>query len=257
MSLEQELEMAAKTAIRRKGPSYPLKLALEKGLISGKILDYGCGVGADVEHLKSLGYDAVGYDPCYFPRMDVLKDETYDTVLCFYVLNVVFPDTREKILQDIYRVLKPNGKAIIAVRDVSEKIAGEPFLDGVITAKGTFQKTFTVDELVSLVSKYFDEVEVISRSKPLMVVAWKRSSKGGSMEEYVKSRLMKKFEEKLEDKDLLEMSYDELYNEIMLNSDDIDTLTTIAEAVRSHPKLTDFEKEKLWEIIDKEIKKRG
>jgi len=74
-------------------------------------------------------------------------------------------------------------------------------------------------------------------------------------------KLMEKFAEKLEESDLpkslMEMDYDELYNEIMLNSEDIDALTTISEAIRMNNVLTEFEKNKLWQIIDKMMKKRG
>jgi len=54
-----------------------------------------------------------------------------------------------------------------------------------------------------------------------------------------------------------EMSYDELYNEIMLNTEDIDTLMTIADLIRFNPRLTEFEKERLWDLIDKYAGKRG
>jgi len=74
-------------------------------------------------------------------------------------------------------------------------------------------------------------------------------------------KLMEKFVEKLKESDLpkslMEMGYDELYNEIMLNSEDIDALTTISEAIRMNNILTEFEKDKLWEIIDRMVKKRG
>ena len=74
-------------------------------------------------------------------------------------------------------------------------------------------------------------------------------------------KLMEKFAEKLKESDLpkslMEMDYDELYNEIMLNSEDIDALTTISEAIRMNNVLTEFEKNKLWQIIDKMMKKRG
>jgi len=53
------------------------------------------------------------------------------------------------------------------------------------------------------------------------------------------------------------MTYDELYNEIMMNSEDIDALMTIAESIRFNERLTDWQKEKLWELIDKMATKRG
>jgi len=170
---DEELAMAAKTAITRKGPSLPTRILEQRGLLRGKILDYGSGKGADVEYLKSKGYDIVGFDPYYKPDYHLLTDETYDTVLCNYVLNVVFPETRHEVLQNIRRILKDGGVAFITVRDISEKVTGKPYKNGVITAKGTFQKLFSPEELVNLVKQYFEEVVIINRRQPLIVMAKK------------------------------------------------------------------------------------
>jgi len=71
----------------------------------------------------------------------------------------------------------------------------------------------------------------------------------------IKEKLNEEFHRQLEkyvkDRGLDEMSYDELYNEIMLNSDDIDSLIIISEAIRFNEKLKDWEKDRLWELIDK------
>ncbi len=169
-----DIEMSSRTAINRKRPSYPLLISLSHGLIKGLVIDYGCGHGADVKYLNSIGYKAVGYDPNFFPDRSVLKDSFYDTALNFYVLNVVFPETRIQILKDIKRILKSGGSIVVAVRDVSEKIEGKEYLDGVMTAKNTFQKTFTDSELIKLLNKFFYDVKIILKSKPLMAYAKKR-----------------------------------------------------------------------------------
>jgi len=110
-----------------------------------------------------------------------------------------------------------------------------------------------MDDLRKRIREKFIEKELemaaktaISRKTPSLPVAAKtsRTEVENETEENVETTLTK-------------MSYDELYNEIMLNSEDIDALTTIAEAIRTHPNLTDFEREKLWEIIDKMVRKRG
>jgi len=160
-----------RTAIARRKPSLPLRLVIDRLSKTDKILDYGCGRGFDVEYLKSLGYDAQGYDP-YFSKYnhpELLTPDTYDVVLNFYVLNIVLPEDRHKILENIKRILKTGGVAYIAVRDKSEKIVGLPFSDGVITITGTFQKTFSVDELEDLLSQHFDDVNIISK-RPLVAV---------------------------------------------------------------------------------------
>lgn len=170
----KDIEMSSRTAINRKKPSQPLMISISQGLIKGTVLDYGCGHGADVKYLKSIGYRAYGYDPNFFPDRSVLKDNFYDTVLNFYVLNVVFPETRLDILKDIKRVLKSGGIVVVAVRDASERIEGMEFMDGVITAKNTFQKTFTAEELTKLLERFFYDVKIISKSKPLMAYAKRR-----------------------------------------------------------------------------------
>jgi diadenosine tetraphosphate (Ap4A) HIT family hydrolase len=101
------------TAIERTSLSYPARIALNQKKIIGKVLDFGCGIGKDVELLKQKGFDIVGYDPFYFPKFPT---EKFDTILCFYVLNVLLPEEQAEVLMNVSNLLKPNGKAYFAVR---------------------------------------------------------------------------------------------------------------------------------------------
>ena len=101
------------TAIQRTSLSYPARIILNQKKIIGKVLDFGCGIGKDVELLKSKGFDIVGYDPFYFSEFPA---EKYDTILCFYVLNVLLPEEQAEVLMNVSNLLKPNGKAFFAVR---------------------------------------------------------------------------------------------------------------------------------------------
>ena len=101
------------TAIERTSLSYPARIVLNQKKIIGKVLDFGCGIGKDVEHLKAKGIDIVGYDPFYFPEF---PSEKFDTILCFYVLNVLLPEEQAEVLMNVSNLLKPNGKAYFAVR---------------------------------------------------------------------------------------------------------------------------------------------
>ena len=101
------------TAIERTSLSYPARLLINKNKMKGKILDFGCGIGKDVELLNSNGYDIKGYDPYYFPTFPT---EKFDTILCFYVLNVLLPEEQAEVLMNVSNLLKPNGKAYFAVR---------------------------------------------------------------------------------------------------------------------------------------------
>jgi diadenosine tetraphosphate (Ap4A) HIT family hydrolase len=76
-------------------------------------LDFGCGVGKDVELLREKGFKIKGFDPHYFPEFPA---EKFDTILCFYVLNVLLPDEQEIVLNQVKSLLNPNGKAYFAVR---------------------------------------------------------------------------------------------------------------------------------------------
>jgi 2-polyprenyl-3-methyl-5-hydroxy-6-metoxy-1,4-benzoquinol methylase len=68
------------TAIERTSLSYPARIVLNQNKIIGKVLDYGCGIGKDVEILKNKGFLIVGYDPFYFTTFPT---EKFDTILCF------------------------------------------------------------------------------------------------------------------------------------------------------------------------------
>ena len=101
------------TAIERTSLSYPARILLNQKKIKGKVLDFGCGIGKDVELLQQKGFDIQGYDPHYFPEFPV---EKYDTILCFYVLNVLLPEEQAEVLMNVSSLLKPTGKAYFAVR---------------------------------------------------------------------------------------------------------------------------------------------
>lgn len=101
------------TAKERDKISYPARIIIEKNLLNGEVLDYGCGFGSDVDFIKQKGYNIMGYDPYYYPKRPQKK---FDTIICFYVLNVLMPEEQTKVLMDISTLLKPTGKAYFAVR---------------------------------------------------------------------------------------------------------------------------------------------
>jgi len=122
------------TAIKRRKPSAPLALLMEEALLEDSILDYGCGRGGDLKHLKSNGHSVHGYDPHWGPKE--LIDKEYNTILCTYVLNVLQEDEADYVVSDIERRLAPGGTAFITVRrDIS--------VDGK-TTKG-FQRNVVLD----------------------------------------------------------------------------------------------------------------
>lgn len=121
------------TAKEREYLSFPARLLFEKGLLKGSVLDFGCGFGKDVEVLKSRVVDIMGYDKHYFPEFPIQR---FDTIICFYVLNVLLPEEQSKVLMEISTLVKPTGKAFFAVR---RDLTYEGFRTHKIHQKPTFQ----------------------------------------------------------------------------------------------------------------------
>jgi len=121
------------TAMERIYLSFPARFLLGNNLLQGKILDFGCGLGNDVKLLHKKGCEITGYDPYYFPEYP--KDK-FDTIICFYVLNVLFPEEQATVLMEVSHLLKPGGKAYYAVR---RDLKREGFREHYVHKKPTYQ----------------------------------------------------------------------------------------------------------------------
>ncbi|MCH9420200.1 DNA phosphorothioation-associated putative methyltransferase [Klebsiella quasipneumoniae] len=135
-----------KTAIVRYELSGPMKTLARQGYLDGRfsIFDYGCGRGDDLRELEANGLDALGWDPVFTPDNDKVKS---DIVNLGFVLNVI-EDQDERL------------EALLSAWDLAEKIlvvsvmlANEsyieqfqPYKDGVITSRNTFQKYYAQSE---------------------------------------------------------------------------------------------------------------
>ncbi len=102
------MSQTAKTAISRRSMSAPAQRLRKLDLIRGRVLDYGCGQGKDVEELG-----CAGYDPHFSPKMPRGR---FDTILCTYVLNVLPEDEAQTVVEDVVSRLKPGGRAFFSVR---------------------------------------------------------------------------------------------------------------------------------------------
>ena len=91
------------------------------------LLDAGCGEGVFVEKLSSLGYRVVGIDKHYSSDLvqqgDLLDipfaPETFEVVFCLDVIEHLDLLIQEKALDEISRVLKPGGRAIISLPNLA------------------------------------------------------------------------------------------------------------------------------------------
>jgi diadenosine tetraphosphate (Ap4A) HIT family hydrolase len=130
---QQKNQFSHLTAIERNYLSFPAQLLLNQNLLQGKILDFGCGFGNDVKLLRQKGFDITGYDPYYFPQYPHNK---FDTIICFYVLNVLSPEEQANVMMEVAHLLKPGGKAYYAVRRDLKK---EGFREHYVHKKPTYQ----------------------------------------------------------------------------------------------------------------------
>jgi SAM-dependent methyltransferase len=88
--------------------------------LHGRVLDYGCGYGRDVVHLRGLGLDATGYDPAS-GMWKRLPHGVFDHVLVVYVVNVI-PGLAQRIavVAQAWSYVAPGGRLWLAARTSQE-----------------------------------------------------------------------------------------------------------------------------------------
>ena len=81
------------------------------------VLDYGCGRGADVDYFRSLGMDAVGYDPHVPFGFAESPTGLFMVVTVIFVLNVLpTVEDRLEVLRGAAARLAPDGVLFVATR---------------------------------------------------------------------------------------------------------------------------------------------
>ena len=152
--MKSSLDRTYLTAISRTDLSAPMRKLKDKGMLLGRVLDYGCGRGQDAHR---LGIDR--YDPHFFPTP---PEGPYDVVTCNYVLNVIEdPKGRADVIDRINSLLAPDGVAYLTVRrDVREDTA---------TSRGTWQSgNIVVEEGQSIWRNgKFETYAMKKRKRPL------------------------------------------------------------------------------------------
>jgi len=101
------------TAAERTKLSFTAQFLLQKNLLTGDVLDFGCGHGSDVKLLTQSGIAIQGYDKYYFPEYPTKR---YDTIICNDVLSVLLPEEQNRVLMELSKLVKPSGKVFISVR---------------------------------------------------------------------------------------------------------------------------------------------
>lgn len=149
-------------------------------LLEGKsILDIGCSTG---DYLERFSKDSVGLDysdpnlelcrkkgltvkKTDFNQPIPLPDGSFDVTFCSHVLEHV--DSPLHLLREMYRVLKPNGKAIIAL-PVELSIARVLLRDPYFAGHRTHLYSFSLDCLSRLVKTAGFPKEHIILDLPLL-----------------------------------------------------------------------------------------
>lgn len=101
------------TAKQREEPSFPTRELHKRGLINGRILDFGSGFGVDGQFLREQGFNVTDFDPYYAPEY---PSGRFDTIICHYVLNVLFCEEQSHVLMAVSEFLNSNGAAYFTVR---------------------------------------------------------------------------------------------------------------------------------------------
>ncbi|ENN6469942.1 hypothetical protein AB9X29_003743 [Vibrio vulnificus] len=161
----KEFAISAKTSIYRKSASAPLKLLLQRGLITGSVLNFGKG-RCDIDSRTIREHVGMCSDYDYTYHKVDLMGCSFDTVYAGYVVNTLPPQSRMVVFRDIANVTKRTGRAYIAARsDADKAIRGTPCADGVRTSIGTFQIGYKEGQLAKEAARVFAYVrEIPARS---------------------------------------------------------------------------------------------
>ncbi|WP_409439566.1 DNA phosphorothioation-associated putative methyltransferase [Psychromonas sp. GE-S-Ul-11] len=145
------------TAIVRHELSAPLKTLAKNGFLNCdySIFDYGCGRGDDLRELEAHGIDALGWDLNYRPDADKVIS---DIVNIGFVINVI--EDKDERIGALLGAWELSQKLLV----VSAMLGNEtlisqfqPYKDGVITSRNTFQKYYTQSELKAFIEMSVDE----------------------------------------------------------------------------------------------------
>ena len=150
---------------------------LAEQYVGGKLLEVGCGEGRGINVLKDKvdSYHAIDkiknvvdklkekYPEVHFvhaniPPFEGVKDNFYDVVISFQVIEHIKKD--RLFLEEIYRVLKPGGMALLTTPNIKKTLSRNPW----------HIREYTAEQLTNLSSEVFDEVEMkgITGNKKVM-----------------------------------------------------------------------------------------
>ncbi|MEP1778605.1 class I SAM-dependent methyltransferase [Reichenbachiella sp.] len=135
--------------------------------VKGKVLEPGCGEGRGIAVLSPQAEEYVALDKidevidklkpefpsvdfrtAVFPPFDGIEDDYFDTVITFQVIEHIRND--KLFLEEIHRVLKPGGRAVITTPNIKMSLSRNPW----------HEREYTNKELKDLAGSIFSEVEM-------------------------------------------------------------------------------------------------
>ncbi|MBU2915923.1 class I SAM-dependent methyltransferase [Reichenbachiella agariperforans] len=138
-----------------------------KPFVSGKVLEPGCGEGRGIELLSPLAEEYLALDKiqevidalkekhtgvefrqAVFPPFDDIPSDSFDVVISFQVIEHIQND--KLFLEEIHRVLKPGGTAIITTPNIKMSLSRNPW----------HIREYTSSELKALAQGIFSKVEM-------------------------------------------------------------------------------------------------
>lgn len=135
------------TQMTRNSVSRPTRWLVENVDFKGKeVLHHGRGKA--VKDTLAMEEAGARWVTEYDPNVEEIDNPClmvggYDIVVSNFVLNVLPPEPRDAVVDEIFEsVAATNGVAYIAVR--TDKVNGLPVADGVLTSRGTFQTQLSV-----------------------------------------------------------------------------------------------------------------
>lgn len=134
-----------------------MKTLAKQGYLDGRfsIFDYGCGRGDDLRELEAHGLDALGWDPVFSPDNDQVNS---DIVNLGFVLNVIEDqDERLEALLSAWELANKVLVVSVMLANDSYITQFQPYKDGVITSRNTFQKYYAQSEFKGYLERSLQE----------------------------------------------------------------------------------------------------
>lgn len=135
-------------------------------LVSGRVLEIGCGWGRGLQLLTQSASHYTGIDKnaeliadlsqhyphakfiqANIPPLSGLADNTFDYIVTFQVIEHIQND--DLFVKEAYRVLKPGGKLLLTTVNRNFSLTRNPW----------HIREYTADELRSLMARYFSTVQ--------------------------------------------------------------------------------------------------